>query len=205
MKYIVSVWPDSTLKLLQTAWLTFLADDIRCTNTSFMHRGIFVFHIQNLFHLFRNGKDVNNSRITYTSKFVLMSGRRELLKSCSRQQGVNTEQEGIRACTNVQIFQEILDPKWAIIHRESVLCAEFIDCTESIKLHVSFRGSGSDGNSAVFGLLLLHCSRVQCFGVVCFFQEADLCIPVYTGIPFLTMSPSKALNIRYHRQPEFFA
>ena len=166
MKYIVSVWPDSTLKLLQAAaWLTFLADDIRSTNTSFMHRAMFVFHIQNLFHLFRNGKDVNNSRITFTSKFVLMSGRREMLKSCSRQQGVNTEQEEIRACTNVQIFQEILEPKWAIIHRESVLCAEFIDCTESVKLYVSLWGSGSDGNFAVFGLLLLRCGTVQCFEV----------------------------------------
>ena len=137
MNYIVSIWPDSTLKLLQTAWLTFLADDIRSTNTSFMHRAVFVFHIQTLFHLFRHGKDVNNSRITSVSKFVLMSGRGEMLKLCSQQQGVNTEQEGLRACTNVQIFQEILNPKWAIIHRESVLCAEFIDCNERIKLCVS--------------------------------------------------------------------
>lgn len=137
MNYIVSVWPDSTLKLLQCAWLTFLADDIRPTTTSFMHRAIFVFHIQTLLHLFRHGKDVNNSRITFTSKFVLMSGRGEMLKLCSQQQGVNTEQEGLRACTNVQIFQEILEPKWAIIHRKSVLCAEFIDCTGSVKFYVS--------------------------------------------------------------------
>lgn len=57
-----------------------------------------------------------------------------MLKLCSQQQGVNTEQEGLRAYTNVQIFHEILRPEWAIIHRQSVLCAEFIDCPVSIRV-----------------------------------------------------------------------
>ena len=80
MNYIVSVWPESTLKLFQTAWLTFLADDIRSTNISTRQRAIFLFHIQTLFHLFRHGKDVNNSRITLTSKFVLMWGTKRDVK-----------------------------------------------------------------------------------------------------------------------------